>query len=101
MVVLAADASPSPSWLGVVTAVTAVAVAFLAAFGPVWLEKFKNRNNPVSQHKVSDAEAVLREWLQQAIKERDRALKDVDKLNKRIDQLERELWRRGWDGRTA
>lgn len=101
--ILAADTTPSqPWWLVIAGIVGTVAVAYLAAKGPVWLEKYKNRNNqPTPAQKVSDAEAVLREWLREARRERDQALKKVDQLNHRIDVLERELYSRGWDGRTA
>lgn len=101
--ILAADTTPSqPWWLVFAGIVGTVTVAYLAARGPVWLEKFKNRNSqPSAAQKVSDAEDVLREWLREARRERDQALKKVENLNRRIDVLERELYSRGWDGRTA
>ena len=102
---LAADASASqPWWLAVAGILGTVIVAYVAARGPLWLEKFKARHGKqqgTAEQKVASAEDVLREWLHTALKERDKALKEVERLSKRIDQLERELYQRGWDGRTA
>lgn len=100
---LAADSTPSqPWWLIVAGIAGTILVAYMAARGPVWLEKVRARHQTrTPAEKVAGAEEVLREWLQQALKERDRALKEVERLNKRIDGLEKELYRLGWDGRTA
>jgi hypothetical protein len=102
-VYLAADSTPTqPWWLIAAGIVGTILVAYIAARGPVWLEKVRARHQThTPAQKVAGAEEVLREWLHQALKERDRALKEVERLNKRIDNLEQELWRRGWDGRSA
>lgn len=100
---LAADTAPSqPWWLITAGILGTVLVAYIAARGPVWLEKVRTRHHTTTPaEKVAGAEEVLREWLQQALKERDKAIKEVDRLNRRIDGLEKELYRLGWDGRSA
>jgi len=105
-VILAADAAPQqPWWLVAAGIVGTVVVAYVAARGPVWVEKVKARHHQsVKQtpaQKIASAEDVLRDWLKATIRERDKALKEVDRLEKRITTLERELHRLGWDGRTA
>lgn len=106
--ILAADAAPAaPWWVIVGGLVVSVLVALIAARGPVWLEKAKarlSRNKevpPTPAQQTASGEAILREWLKQTRRERDRALKEVDRLEERIKQLELELYRLGWDGRTA
>jgi hypothetical protein len=103
MLAAAADSSTQPWWLVIAGIVGTTLVAYLAARGPVWVEKIKvkrSHTRPESRQ-TGSAEAVLREWLKATIRERDRALKEVDRLEKRIDELEKELYRLGWDGRTA
>jgi hypothetical protein len=102
---LAADASPSqPWWLVIAGIAGTIAVAYIAAKSPVWVERIKTRREPPAPtpaQKVASAEDVLRAWLKATIRERDKALKEVERLERRIQSLERELIRMGWDGRTA
>lgn len=104
--VLAADTATSQPWWLVIAGITGtVLVAYVAARGPVWVEKIKARHAPTAvplknQSKNTTAEDVLREWLKATIRERDRALKEVERLERRIDVLEKELYRLGWDGRA-
>lgn len=105
---LAADAAPTgPWWVIVGGLLVTVLVALIAARGPIWVEKAKHRlgkPNPAeltAAQQTASGEAILREWLKQTRRERDRALREVDRLEARIKQLELELHRLGWDGRTA
>jgi hypothetical protein len=107
-VTLAADAAPTgPWWVIVGGLLVTVLVALIAARGPVWVEKAKARlgkTKPVEltpAQQTASGEEILREWLKETRRERDRALKEVDRLEKRVKQLELELHRLGWDGRTA
>ena len=105
MTVAADAASGQPWWLVAAGIVGTVLVAYVAARGPVWVEKIKARRNsltlaPTPAEKVASAEDVLRDWLKATIRERDKALKEVDRLERRISALERELLRLGWDGRV-
>jgi hypothetical protein len=106
-VILAADAAPTGPWWVIVggLAVT-VLVALIAARGPVWVERAKQRigkaPDPLTPaQQTASGEAILREWLKETRRERDRALKEVDRLEKRIKELEFELHRLGWDGETG
>lgn len=100
--ILAADSSVQPPWLVIAGIVGTVIVAYVAARGPVWVERHKaKRDINTPAQKITGAEEVLREWLEATIRERDKALKDVERLGKRIERLEKELIRLGWDGRTA
>ncbi|MFD8496349.1 hypothetical protein [Amycolatopsis sp. NPDC059657] len=77
-------------------------VAIIAARGPVWLEKAKARfgkPKDTPEKLAATGEAILREWLKETKREKEKALKDVARLSARVDALERELYRRGWDGR--
>lgn len=101
---LAADASPSqPWWLVIAGIAGTLFVAYVAARGPVWLEKVKTRHDKTSTpaQQVAGAEEVLREWLQSTRHDLANAIRENERLERRVDQLEAELYRRGWDGRTA
>lgn len=105
---LAADAAPTgPWWVIVGGLLVTVLVALIAARGPVWVERAKHRLGKAKPADLTPAqqtasgEAILREWLKQTRRERDRALKEVDRLEKRIKVLELELYRLGWDGETG
>lgn len=103
---LAADASSSqPWWLVVAGIAGTIIVAFVAARGPVWLEKVKERRAarpaPTPSEKVTAAEDVLREWLEATRRDLKAALKENERLEAKNDKLEREMWRRGWDGPTG
>jgi flagellar motility protein MotE (MotC chaperone) len=108
-VLLAADAAGSagPWWVIAGGLIVTVLVALIAARGPVWVEKAKHRLGKAKPAELTAAqqtasgEEILREWLKQTRRERDRALREVDRLEERIKQLELELHRLGWDGRTA
>lgn len=105
---LAADAAPTgPWWVIVGGLLVTVLVALIAARGPVWVERAKHRLGKAKPAELTPAqqtasgEAILREWLKQTRRERDRALKEVDRLENRIKVLELELYRLGWDGETG
>lgn len=105
---LAADAAPTgPWWVIVGGLIVTVLVALIAARGPVWVERAKHRLGKAKPADLTPAqqtasgEAILREWLKQTRRERDRALKEVDRLENRIKALELELYRLGWDGETG
>lgn len=105
---LAADAAPTgPWWVIVGGLIVTVLVALIAARGPVWVERAKHRLGKAKSADLTPAqqtasgEAILREWLKQTRRERDRALKEVDRLENRIKVLELELYRLGWDGETG
>jgi flagellar motility protein MotE (MotC chaperone) len=107
-VTLAADAAPTgPWWVIVGGLIVTVLVALIAARGPVWVERAKHRLGKAKPADLTPAqqtasgEAILREWLKQTRRERDRALKEVDRLENRIKVLELELYRLGWDGETG
>jgi hypothetical protein len=102
-VYLAADGGVQPTWLVLAGIAGTILVAFLAARGPVWVEKVKARHSKQTTpaQKVAGAEEVLREWLKVTRHDLSKALKENDRLAHRIDQLEAELYRLGWDGRTA
>lgn len=96
---LAADAVPpgSPWWLFAAGLLVTVLVAFIAARGPVWVEKAKRQigkapDPPQAVEKASAGEEILREW-------RDATQAELDQAEARVDKLEAELYRRGWDGR--
>lgn len=106
--ILAADATAGPPWLTITLAVVGLLGIYATARGPVWLEKAKARwgkppeveaSAPIE--KVAAGEAILREWLSETKRERDKAQREVDRLEKRIKVLEAELYKLGWDGRTA
>lgn len=106
MFVAADPPTPSqPWWLYLIGVLGTILVAYLTARGPAWVEKIKARSHkqvePTPAERVNSTDAVLREWLKAALKERDKALREVERLNLRIDRLERELYRLGWDGRSA
>ena len=114
---LADAASPqTPIWLQMLLGALTLAGVLLSTLGPIWLEKVKARlaqrkERRTTRHeqgtpltpaeKITSAEEVLREWLRDAKREKDKALREVARLQKRIDQLEKELYRLGWDGRLA
>lgn len=114
---LADAASPqTPIWVQILLAILAFAGITVAALSPIWSEKVKARlaqrkerrtarheegTSPTPAEKIASAEEVLREWLREAKREKEKALRDVARLQKRIDALEQELYRLGWDGRLA
>jgi hypothetical protein len=99
---VAADAAPAgPPWVIIAGFVVTVLVAIVAARAPVWLEKAKARFGKPKESPAQLAatgEAVLRAWLKETQRQRDKALKEVNRLQERIDVLEAELYRRGWNG---
>lgn len=105
--ILAADAaSAGPWWIALGGLVVTVLVAFLAARGPVWVEKAKHRltgkpKELTPAQQTASGEAILREWLKETRRERDRARKEVERLELRIKDLELELYRLGWNGETG
>ena len=94
----------SPWWVYVAGFVVTVLVAYVAARGPVWAERAKQRlgkaaDPPAAVEKTPTGEAILREWRDATQKELDEAEKRNDRQAKRISKLEAELRARGWDGR--
>lgn len=107
---LAADAPTpppgSPWWVYVAGFLVTVLVAYVAARGPVWVEKAKGRiggGKPADPapavEKASAGEAILREWRAATQADLDEAEQEIARLRKRMGKLEAELYRRGWDGR--
>lgn len=106
---LAADAPTpppgSPWWVYAAGFLVTVLIAYVAARGPVWVEKAKGRiaNKPADPapavEKASAGEAILREWRDATQADLDEAEQELVRLRKRMGKLEAELYRRGWDGR--
>jgi hypothetical protein len=96
----AAEPPPgSPWWVYAAGFLVTVLVAYVAARGPVWVERAKQRirttSDPpaaVEKAPAASGEVVLREWLRSVERKNKR-------LEQRVDDLEAELYRRGWDGR--
>lgn len=94
----------SPWWVYVAGFFVTALVAYVAARGPVWVERAKQRigkatDPPPALEKAATGEAILREWRDATQKELDEAEKLNQRQAKRISKLEAELYARGWDGR--
>lgn len=100
---VAADAaSTGPPWLVISLAVLTLLGVFAMAMGPVLVEKVKGRFGKPKETPAqleATGEAILQKWLAETKREKAMALRKVERLEVRIDALEKELYRRGWDGR--